>query len=262
MEKISIIGTGNVAWQLGQALEEAGHQVLEVFGRSPKKARAVLENLYLAEYQDHLDFSDSDADWFILAVSDDAILLCCEELILPEGAILLHTSGTVPLDVLYASSADEVGILYPLQSFTKGRALDFREIPLLIEADSPLILRRLKKLAASLSTQVQVLGSKERTFVHLAAVFAANFTNHLWHIAEEILKEEELELSLLQPLVEETVAKAFALGPQRSQTGPARRRDEATLDRHEAFLRQRFPELLALYQEMSARIQEQARPDK
>ncbi|WP_040670705.1 Rossmann-like and DUF2520 domain-containing protein [Nitritalea halalkaliphila] len=261
MEKISLIGTGNVAWHLAQALELAGHQLLEVFGRSPKQAHALIENLYIAEYQDHLDFSESEATWFILAVSDDAIADCCEELILPEGAILLHTSGTVPLDVLYASSADEVGILYPLQSFTKGRSVDFGQVPILVEADNPQVLRRLKRLAGSLSEHVQVLGSKERRVVHVAAVFVSNFTNHLLTMASTVLGEEELELGLLQPLVEETVAKAFQLGPQQAQTGPAQRGDEETLLRQQSFLAERHPDMLELYAAFSARIQAYA-PDK
>ena len=113
---IAIIGTGNVAWHLSSALENAGHEILEVYGRDIEKAQQLSSRLYTTEAQDHLDFTESKANLFIIAVSDQAIAPIAEAILLPEQSILVHTSGTMTLDVLSYSSADYTGILYPLNT--------------------------------------------------------------------------------------------------------------------------------------------------
>lgn len=234
--KIAILGTGNVAWHLAPALEEAGHTLTEVYGRDLEKAASITARLYTAEPKDDLDFSESEAEIFILAVNDQAISTLADEVILPEGSILVHTSGSVPLDVLGYSSASYTGIFYPLQTFSKDRALDFVDVPFLLESDDQTTLQKLKKLAKSLSPQTYVVKSKDRKALHVAAVFASNFTNHMLRLSEEIMARQGLDYEMLKPLIIETISKSLEIGAKRAQTGPAIRSDFNTLDTHYQFL--------------------------
>ncbi|OYX11650.1 MAG: glycerol-3-phosphate dehydrogenase, partial [Algoriphagus sp. 32-45-6] len=183
--KIAILGAGNVAWHLAPALEDAGHMITEVYARDLEKAQEITERVYSAEPKDDLDFSESKAQIFILAVKDSAIPEVADSVILPENSILVHTSGTMSLDILGYSSASYTGIFYPLQSFTKGKKIELDEVPFLLEAEDEETLQKLKKLAKSLSPLVYTVRSKDRKAVHIAAVFASNFTNHMIRIAEE-----------------------------------------------------------------------------
>lgn len=234
--KIAIIGTGNVAWHLSTGLEEAGHTLTEVYGRDIKQAEKITNRVYLAEPKDDLDFSDSEAQIFILAVSDNAIAEISDAIILPEESILVHTSGSVPLDVLGYSSAAYTGIFYPLQTFSKDRNIDFAEVPFLLESEDQSTLQKLQKLAKSLSPHQYILRSKDRLALHVAAVFASNFSNHMLRLSEEVMRRQGLDFEMLKPLIIETISKSLELGAKRAQTGPAIRGDFQTLDRHFQFL--------------------------
>lgn len=234
--KIAILGAGNVAWNLAPALEDAGHEITEVYSRDIRKAKEITERLYSTEPTDNLDFSESKAQIFILAVKDSAISEVADEVILPEGSILVHTSGAVPLDVLGYSSASYTGIFYPLQSFTKGKKMEMDEVPFLLESEDEEILQKLKKLAKSLSPMIYTVRSKDRKAIHVAAVFASNFTNHMIRIAEEIMRRQGLDFEMLKPLIIETISKSLQLGAKNAQTGPAIREDYETLEDHHRFL--------------------------
>jgi len=233
---IAIIGTGNVAWHLSSALENAGHEILEVYGRDIQKARQLSSRLYATEPQDHLDFTESNANLFIIAVSDQAIAPIAEAVLLPERSILVHTSGTMPLDILSYSSADFTGILYPLQGFTKSREVSFEDVPFLLEAADKETLKNLKKLCKSLKAPSYEIRSKDRRSVHVAAVFAANFTNHMVFLAESIMKRQGLDFDILKPLIIEQMNKTLLLGASEAQTGPAVRNDINTLENHHDYL--------------------------
>ncbi len=234
--KIAVLGTGNVASHLVPALENAGHTLTEIYAREIAQAEKLCDSAYVAEPKDDLDFSDSDAQIFILAVSDTAISELADEIILPENSILVHTSGTVPLSILGYSSASYTGIFYPLQTFTKGREIDFDDVPFLIESEDQETLQILKKVAKSLSNQVYLVKSKDRLALHIAAVFASNFTNHMIRLSEEIMGRQGLDFEMLKPLIIESISKSLQLGAKRSQTGPAVRGDYSTLDSHHQFL--------------------------
>ncbi|WP_075351865.1 Rossmann-like and DUF2520 domain-containing protein [Algoriphagus marinus] len=234
--KIAIIGAGNVAWHLAPALEDAGHTITEVYARTLKSAEKVVERVYEAVPKDDLDFSDSKAELFILAIRDTAIPEVSDEIILPDGAILIHTSGTVSLDVLNFSSATYTGVFYPLQSFTIGKKIEWEELPILIESEDEEILQKLKKLAKSLTHQVFMVRSKDRKGLHVAAVFASNFSNHMIRIAEEIMRRQGLDFEMLKPLIIETISKSLQIGAKTAQTGPAIREDYETLEEHHQFL--------------------------
>jgi predicted short-subunit dehydrogenase-like oxidoreductase (DUF2520 family) len=235
--KIAILGAGNVVWHLAPSLEDAGHEITEVYARDINKAAQITERVYAAEPKDDLDFSESKAQIFILAVKDSAITELADEVILPEGSILVHTSGAMPLDILGYSSASYTGILYPLQSFTKGRKMDMEEVPFLVEAEDEETLQKLKKLAKSISPLVYQMRSKDRKAIHVAAVFASNFTNHMLRIAEEIMRRQGLDYEMLKPLIIETISKSLQIGAKSAQTGPAIREDYDTMEDHHRFLR-------------------------
>jgi predicted short-subunit dehydrogenase-like oxidoreductase (DUF2520 family) len=234
--KIAILGAGNLAWNLAPALEDAGHEITEVYARDIQKAREITERIYSAEAKDDLDFSESKAKLFILAIKDDALSDVADQLILPEGSILVHTSGAMPIEVISQSSASYVGVFYPLQSFTKGKKLDFEDVPFLLESEDEGTVQLLKKVAKSLSPLVYIIRAKDRQAVHVAAVFASNFTNHMLRIAEEILHRKGLDREMLKPLIIESISKSLQLGAKKAQTGPAIREDYETLEAHHQFL--------------------------
>lgn len=234
--KIAVLGTGNVAWHLSQGLEEAGHQITEVFGRTLSSAQKLTERLYTADAKTDLDFSDSAASIYILAVSDDAITEIADEIILPEESLLIHTSGAVGLDVLSYSSATYTGVFYPLQTFSKSRKLSLDEVPFLLESDDQKSLDIMKRLAKSLSPHYYFIKSRDRMALHVAAVFASNFSNHMMRIAEEIMGRQGLDYEMLKPLIIETISKSLEIGARKAQTGPAKRSDFETLEQHHQFL--------------------------
>lgn len=251
-EQISIIGSGNVGWHLAIQLEKAGHTVNEVFSRDIAHAEKLTDALYTTAATDSLDFTESDSEVFLLAVPDDKLDWVASEILVPEGSIVAHTAGSKPLSVLsgYEFSA---AVFYPLQTLTKGKLVDFSDVPLCIEAEDDDVLKRLLALAKTLSSRVEVVTTEQRAVLHVAAVFACNFTNHLLHLASNIVEAEDLDFEILHPLVAETINKAMEMGPAASQTGPAIRGDVRTMDRHLHYLDDN-PELKRLYQLLSISI--------
>ncbi|HET8861124.1 Rossmann-like and DUF2520 domain-containing protein [Marivirga sp.] len=229
---ISFIGAGNVAWHLAPALENVGHFVNEVYTPDGKSAKKLVGNLYNAKIKESLDFSDSPSQIFILAVPDDAIQSIAQEIKLPEQSLMVHTSGSKGLDVLEYSSAAATGVFYPLQTFSKSKKLDFENVPFLLESENKEALKILNSLAKSLSKNIQIVSTAQRKQMHLAAVFACNFTNHMMSISEKIMKNAQLDFSLLHPLISETIEKSLKHSPKSVQTGPAKRGDLETLDKH------------------------------
>jgi predicted short-subunit dehydrogenase-like oxidoreductase (DUF2520 family) len=235
-QTVSFIGSGNLAWHLAQALDNTDFAVREVYSRNPKHAAALVGNLYNAEVSESLDFSSSNSQVFIIAVTDDAIEEVAQELVLPDNAILVHTSGSLPLSVLGYAATPHIGVVYPLQTFSKNKKIEFNDIPIFIESENSETEKVLQSLAKSISKKVFKITSKDRIALHVAAVFAANFTNHMLLIAQEIMKENKLSYDWLKPLIAEMINKSLTIGPENAQTGPARRGDLETLDKHMQFL--------------------------
>lgn len=265
--KISFVGAGNVAWHLAQAFENAGHWICEVYSRDSQKARQLAAELYDSEIQPDLNFSDSEAEIIVLAVSDDALESVIQRIVFPENAIVVHTSGTrslADLQKLVEIHSDvyvHTGVFYPLQSFSKNIAMNYREIPLCIESRHEQIEAILLKLAKSVSDHVQRIDSDERFIIHVAAVFANNFVNHLLSISHDLLGREKLNFDLLKPIIATTVQKALDSGnPAAGQTGPARRGDWATTARHLQYLQDINPEWTDLYRLMTEQIRERHLP--
>lgn len=230
-QKIAIIGTGNVAWHLNIAFENAGHIVTAVYNRDLKKAAHFTMGSYQAEPVNSLDFSKSQAAIFIMAVSDDVVADIAEMLKLPDGAILAHTSGTLSIKSIAYAPTEDIGVFYPLQTLSKGKSIDFAQVPICVEGETLRAQHQLAALGQTLTKRVQMLDSGQRRLIHLGAVFACNFTNHMLTLSKQILEQQEIDFAILQPLITETLSKSLEIGPEKAQTGPAIRRDMETLDK-------------------------------
>jgi len=265
--KITIVGAGNLAGHLARALERVEVAVNEIYARDIRKAAALADGLYAAVPVNSLDFSRSSSEVFFLCVSDDALESVASQILLPDGAILAHTSGARPLSVLdgalslYHGRRVDCGVFYPLQTFTQGVPLDFNRIPILVESEDKNALAALTGLARRLSGKVLRVSSKERLVYHVSAVFSCNFTNHLWALSKEILESENLDFELLKPLIAETVKKMMQAGhPADVQTGPAIRKDRRTLEAHLAFLAD-DEDLSKVYSTLTESISDWHRPE-
>jgi predicted short-subunit dehydrogenase-like oxidoreductase (DUF2520 family) len=225
MNTISFIGSGHVATHLAKAFFACGYTVVDICSPTPEHARrlAVQVNAHAI----HLINSLRPADVFIIAVDDHAIPQVVQQLPVTQS-LVLHTAGPVGISAL--QKFPNHGVLYPLQTLTREREMDFRAVPLFIEANVQKNYNIIRCLAESLSKSVQQLDSENRACLHLAAVFAGNFVNSLLGVACDIAGAQ---FEWLKPLVEETVKKAFAVNhPAEAQTGPARRGDETTVNKH------------------------------
>ena len=250
--KVSVIGSGHLAWHLAQALENAGHFIPEVYSRNPKNAQKLTAKMYDTEVKKSLDFANSESEIFIVAIADQAIGNLVADLRLPEGTILVHTSGSLPMAILEPASRRH-GVFYPLQTFTKYADLNFKSIPICLEASSSKVEKILVQLATSLGGEVHHLRSNERRHLHLAAVFACNFTNHMLTLSNEILESQDVDVEILQPLIAETINKGFQIGPGEAQTGPARRGDLGIMKEHLKMLKNR-KDLQKVYKLLSQHI--------
>ncbi len=251
--KVSFIGSGNLAWHLAPALDNAGFIVTEVYSRNSRHAEALTGRLYQAEVKTSLDFSTSTSKVFIIAISDDAIKEVATEIILPDEAFLIQTSGSQPLNILQFAAIDNIGSFYPLQTFSKSKRVDFKTVPIFIESNTEEIEKIMMLLAKAISNNVRKIGSEERKALHVAAVFASNFTNYMLTLSKEILEKNSLSFDLLKPLITETINKSLSVGPENSQTGPAIRSDLEILDHHMEFLKD-DPAMAEIYQLISQAI--------
>ena len=247
---VALIGAGNVAWHLGHALVKAGIHISQVIARSKTAAHSLAESLNTG-YSTGLEDFLPENDCCILCISDNALPAVAEKIKFGD-CLALHTAGSIPADVL-KGWANNYGVLYPLQTFTKKRALSFGQIPLLVEANNDENLNRIKKLASLISDHVVQAGSEERMKLHLAAVFAGNFSNHMVALAEQYLVKQGLSFELLKPLIAETAAKVLEIPPLLAQTGPAVRGDNRVMEEHLALLRA-YPEFAELYRLISKSI--------
>ncbi len=233
--KISLIGSGNVAWHLGKAFQLAGLPVAQVVARDQIAATELSRTLESTAVG--FDQIDPCADLYILAIKDDAIPVVAKQLFgkLNPYGIVVHTSGSTSLAVL-ERYFDQVGCLYPLQTFSKQKPVDLQTVPFFVTANLMDIETKLVALVKRISDKVLVVNDNQRLSLHVAAVFACNFTNHMLAIAAELLHQQYLDFNLLQPLVQETIQKAFQLSPLEGQTGPALREDLAILEKHQKYL--------------------------
>ncbi|MFH1297758.1 MAG: Rossmann-like and DUF2520 domain-containing protein [Bacteroidota bacterium] len=229
IKHIVLFGAGNVATHLSNAFIGKGFSVVQLFNRTEKTGKR-LARLIGASYTGSLQKVEQDADLYILAISDSAIPEIASRLKVRRG-IVVHTSGSVGMEVL-KKTADQTGVLYPLQTFRKGRRISFDRIPVCVEANLPGVEKALVGLAEQLSSNVHVINSAQRQILHLTAVFAGNFTNYLYAIAEDLLLQYNIPFELLNPLIRQTASNVRHAGLFSLQTGPAIREDTAIIDKH------------------------------
>ena len=229
IEKIVLLGTGNVATHLGLALRRSGLEIVQVYGRRRCAAARLGGLLGCAAVSDLKELS-SEADLYLMAISDDAIAGLAKAFPFRDK-LLAHTSGSIPLDTL-AVTGERTAVFYPLQTFTTGRELEMGQVPFCLEASQGDDLHRLQTLAGKLSTNIYHISSAHRRLLHLAAVFACNFSNYMYAVAEDVLASDGLPFDLLRPLITETASKAVAGSPKAVQTGPAIRHNKEVMDKH------------------------------
>ena len=249
--KIVVLGSGNVATHLTVALKNAGHDILQVYSRNIQHAE-VLGKMVDAQTTNSLNDIFPESDFYICMLKDDCLSEILKQVPATKG-IWLHTSGLVGLDI-FPSYISKYGVLYPLQTFSKMREIDFNEVPLFIEASDEYTLNSIENLAESISNNVNYLESEKSKTLHLAAVFANNFTNYLYDISYQILKKEEIPFEVLLPLINETVAKIVTINPKDAQTGPAKRCDTETMKKHLELLKD--SNQIEIYKLLSKGIQE------
>lgn len=225
---ISFVGAGNVAESLARGLIAAGHRIVSVASRNGESAR-VLAAATGAEWRNDLTIP-GNCDVVIISVTDSAVAGVAASLVVPGGAIIAHTAGSVPLEALGRKSG--AGVFYPLQTFTKGFPPDMGKVPFFIEATDSRTLKILRELGESIGTGVWECDSASRRQLHVAAVFTNNFSNYMMTTGESIAASAGIDPKLLRPLMEETVRKALRTGPEAAQTGPAVRHDTGTMKSH------------------------------
>lgn len=253
MYKVVCIGTGRLAYNLMPQLEKAGCRVIELYNRTPEHATALAKRLPHARLIHDLTSITAEGDLYVFTLRDDAIAQVSASLVsLEDGKkIFVHCSGVSAIDIL---PFQRKGSFYPLQTFSYTHEIDWTTTPILITATIPEIQRQLVELAHRMSQVVQEVTDEQKAYLHLAAVFANNFTNHMLTLAEHICIGKVVPFSLLKPLIEETIHKAMDIGPEPGQTGPAIRRDRQTIEKHLHLLKTQ-PELAEVYRLITASIQ-------
>ncbi len=246
--RVVLIGAGNVATHFGEALLAAGYHILQVYSRTEQSAGELASRL-------NATFCSSihevvEADLYVYSVSDSALPEVINQMIHTTG-IHIHTTGSVGVEV-FGNKFSAFGVIYPLQTFSKQKDLDFNQVPLFVEAVSDTVKDHLLQIAEKLSKHVYVANSAQRIQLHIAAVFACNFSNYFYSIAADVLNKAGFPFEVLHSLILETAEKIRTLSPDQAQTGPARRNDQDSVEKHISMIND--SEVAELYRVISARI--------
>jgi predicted short-subunit dehydrogenase-like oxidoreductase (DUF2520 family) len=226
--QIVLIGAGKLATNLAHALRLAGHRLICVYSRTLESAQQLADKLDCPAVSD-VSLLPAEADLFVFAVKDDALAMLVPQVVKGrEEQLFVHTAGSMPMSV-FQDSAHHYGVFYPMQTFSKERLVDFREIPVFIEGSDTATVDTLRLLAESISSRVCQLSTDERRYLHLAAVFACNFANHCYALSAALLERHGLSFDIMLPLIDETARKVHTLHPFDAQTGPAVRYDEQVI---------------------------------
>lgn len=253
-KRIVLIGAGNVATHLGLALQRAGYEIAQVFSRTEKSASALARQLG-TDYTCSLAEICPDAGLYIVSVKDVVLQSLLPSVVEGrEKALFVHTAGSMPMSI-WEGIANRYGVLYPMQTFSKQRCIDFKTVSFFVEANRPDDLEALKEMASSLGSNVYEANSEQRMSLHVAAVFACNFANHMYALSAKLLEKYGMPFEAMLPLIGETAEKVHTLLPKEAQTGPAIRRDENVMNKHLELLADE-PALQELYEKISKSIQD------
>jgi len=228
IKKISIIGAGNVATHLGESFVRKGFSINQIFSKSLANASLLASKLN-ADACNSIAQLNSDSDVYLICIKDDFIENIANHFTFTDK-LVIHTSGSVAMSVL--NQFDNYGIFYPLQTFSINKEVDMNEVPFCIEANNKESEQLLIGLGNSLSKSVQLVNSDQRKQIHLAAVFACNFSNYMYSISENILSKNNIDFNILKPLIIETAKKIQHNSARSMQTGPAKRNDDAVIKNH------------------------------
>jgi len=247
---IVLLGAGNVATHLALALKKNGLNIVQIYSRTQLSAEKLA-------HQIKTDFCTSpaglkEADLYIYALSDNALAPVISQIKITKG-IHIHTAGSVDIEI-FKEKFENYGALYPLQTFSKEKEIDFQLVPVFVEGNNKHVIETLFELANSISNKVAYATSYQRIKLHIAAVFACNFSNYLYTIASELLEDSQLPFEILQPLIAETATKIQSISPYDAQTGPARRNDSVTIQKHLDLIADE--KLRGIYAEFSSLITE------
>ena len=243
--KIAILGSGNVAYHLAKMFKEKNIPISQIFGRNEKDLQEISEQFEIPFSTTEL----ADAELYFIAVNDDAVAAISKN-IKNQNSLVAHTSGSLPKEILEGNFRK--ASFYPLQTFSKSKMLQYSEIPFFVEAENEADSQILENLALKISEKVMKSDYEKRKYIHLTAVFACNFVNHLFARAKEISDSQQIPFHYFLPLIKETTSKIEKIEPKLAQTGPAIRNDEKILQLHEALITEE--EHLKIYQVMNESI--------
>ncbi len=228
--KLTFLGSGNVATHLSRALHATGHDIVQIFSRTDTHA-SQLATIVGAEPITSVADIDTSADCYIYCLRDEVLQDFIRLMPPLPNAVHLHTAGSMPLDI-FAGCQEHYGVLYPMQTFSKDAIVDFCHLPIFVEAHDQLALELAMTMARQLSDNVRSVNSEQRERLHVAAVFACNFTNHMYAQCQRILAEAGLPFEVMLPLIDVTAQKVHKLPPTQAQTGPAARHDTKIIAKH------------------------------
>ncbi len=260
--KIALIGSGNIAFHIARGLFQRDITLVNVFGRNKVEGELLAQKFNTTFSSEFKSETLSLSDLIIIAVSDNAIESVAQQIapFVKSNALVVHTSGSVPVSVL-AQYLNNVGSFYPFQTFTKAdKSVNWKDISIFLNVETqyiaslPVQKEHLLRVASVLSEKIFWLKDEDRLFLHIAAIFAHNFSNNFWRIGSEILKSKNLDFSVVLPLLKQAIAKLEVMPPQQAQTGPAIRGDAEVVSKHYHLLQENFPEFAELYKVNSLSI--------
>tara|TARA_Y100001968_G_scaffold314090_1_gene339038 strand:- start:670 stop:1428 length:759 start_codon:yes stop_codon:yes gene_type:complete len=230
IKKVTIIGSGNIATQLGMALHKNKFDIIQIISRNKQTGKNLAKKTK-SQFTDKLN-EIKKTELIIICVNDDEIINIIKKL---PNTPMVHTSGSTHINIF--KHQNDCGVFYPLQSLNKDINVDFQNVPICIESNNNNLEKKLNYIANKISQQVVMLNSKQRKYLHLSAVIASNFSNYCYLIAQSILKEEKIDFNLLLPLIQHTANKTLKANPKKNQTGPAMRGDTNIIKEHLAILK-------------------------
>lgn len=251
-KKVVIIGAGNLATRVSLELHNKGVEIIQIYSRTVTSA-LTLARMLGCSYVTKPEKVTTEADIYLISVSDMVVNELVSKIKF-NNKLVAHTAGSIPLSELKKCSSN-YGVFYPLQTFSKFRDVNFNKIPFCIEANNKENEDTLCELASMISKNVRVISSEQRKQLHLAAVFASNFVNHMYAVASELVQDKDLPFDILLPLISETASKVKNMTPRAAQTGPAMRMDKNIMHEHLSMLNGN-PKVKKMYTQVSENIKD------
>lgn len=259
VNKIVILGSGNVAFHFCKAASISGLEIIQIFSRNLETA-SQLANMAGCKFTNNIEDLDNKADLFLFAMTDEANLKIIKSLKPFHDKIMVHTAGSLSMNI-FQDKTENFGVFYPFQTFSKNAKIDYSEIPICLEASNKTTLNKLIKLSEKLKAKHFLISEEQRKIIHISGVFACNFMNHCVSLGENILETNKIDKEILKALLRQSFEKILNNGAFVSQTGPAVRKDFETIEKQLNFLNEK--ELLSdIYKLMSKSIEETYKNEK